>query len=103
MSDPENGRKCRICECTDFDGCASEDGGCSWIQDDVCSTCGEIAEALLVWFQEAGPLSRRNGKFVDALPAFHRMVAEVTDAIGEALTEVVLATEAEMRAIERGR
>jgi predicted metal-binding protein len=29
-------RKCRICGCTWFNGCQ---GGCSWIENDLCSSC----------------------------------------------------------------
>jgi hypothetical protein len=29
-------RRCRVCRCTDEDGC---DGGCSWVEPDLCSAC----------------------------------------------------------------
>lgn len=29
-------RKCRVCGCDDFHACP---GGCSWVEDDVCSAC----------------------------------------------------------------
>lgn len=35
-------RKCRYCGCTDDRAC---EGGCWWIADDVCSSCGEAARA----------------------------------------------------------
>jgi len=36
-------RTCRECGCTDEYGC---DGGCSWVEDDLCSACqGKEAEA----------------------------------------------------------
>ena len=28
--------QCRVCGCTDLDGCK---GGCSWVADDLCSRC----------------------------------------------------------------
>lgn len=37
--DPELGRAvraCRVCGCTDFRACP---GGCSWVEDDLCSAC----------------------------------------------------------------
>ena len=36
-------RDCRVCGCTDFDQCVSEDGPCEWVEADLCSSC-----ALLV-------------------------------------------------------
>lgn len=29
-------RKCRVCGCDDFHACP---GGCSWVEDDLCSAC----------------------------------------------------------------
>lgn len=29
-------RKCRVCGCNDFHACP---GGCSWVEDDLCSAC----------------------------------------------------------------
>lgn len=29
-------RKCRVCGCTDLNAC---EGGCSWVEDDLCSNC----------------------------------------------------------------
>ena len=29
-------RRCRVCRCTDARACA---GGCSWVEEDLCSTC----------------------------------------------------------------
>ncbi|TGW16874.1 helix-turn-helix domain-containing protein [Stenotrophomonas maltophilia] len=33
-------RRCRICGCTELQACR---GGCSWIDKDLCSSCGEAA------------------------------------------------------------
>jgi hypothetical protein len=30
-------QQCRVCGCTNFSACA---GGCWWVEDDLCSTCG---------------------------------------------------------------
>lgn len=46
-------RKCRYCGCTDDRAC---DGGCWWIADDVCSSCGDAARAEGV---EVGGIRRR--------------------------------------------
>lgn len=32
---------CRVCGCTDFDPCETGEGPCHWIEDDLCSACGE--------------------------------------------------------------
>lgn len=50
-------RKCRICECTDADGCALPDG-CSWVADDLCSTCGDFLEMMAAYMMVAGPHDR---------------------------------------------
>ena len=34
-------RTCRLCGCTDEYGC---DGGCAWVDDDLCSECLGDAE-----------------------------------------------------------
>lgn len=37
-------RKCRICGCTQFNGCP---GGCYWITDDLCSHCLKYSDTDL--------------------------------------------------------
>jgi len=32
-------RTCRVCGCTDEDAC---EGGCEWVEDDLCSRCAEV-------------------------------------------------------------
>lgn len=32
-------RKCRVCGCTDFKAC---EGGCYWVEDNLCSKCAEV-------------------------------------------------------------
>jgi len=32
-------RHCRECGCTDDDAC---EGGCEWVEDDLCSRCAEV-------------------------------------------------------------
>lgn len=32
-------RQCRVCKCTELAACPS---GCYWVEDDLCSECGEI-------------------------------------------------------------
>lgn len=53
-------RKCRICECTEVDGCALE-GGCFWAEPDLCSLCSDVMNALIDHYQSAGPAARRTG------------------------------------------
>jgi hypothetical protein len=38
-------RRCRVCGCTDDRAC---EGGCSWIEADLCSACVETAERFAV-------------------------------------------------------
>lgn len=97
-------RKCRICECTDHDGCASDIGGCSWTEPDLCSTCAEIGQALLEWFQSAGPMARRRGAPADAMPALERLTSEITDIISAVEQDlpdpeptIIIASEADMK------
>lgn len=49
--------KCRICECTDADGCAAE-YGCTWHQPDLCSTCAEMLEYMTAYMIVVGPHDR---------------------------------------------
>lgn len=41
---PEKERACRECGCTDQQGC---DGGCAWVETDLCSTC--ISKSVAFW------------------------------------------------------
>lgn len=34
----ENERKCRVCGCTEDNAC---EGGCYWVEEDLCSKCAE--------------------------------------------------------------
>jgi hypothetical protein len=37
---------CRICGCSQFNACETDDGPCGWIEEDLCSACaGEGVEA----------------------------------------------------------
>lgn len=36
MAAPDLYQSCRVCGCTDDDGCP---GGCTWVEDDLCSEC----------------------------------------------------------------
>lgn len=96
--------KCRICECTDFDGCASDEGGCRWVESDLCSTCAEISIALAEWFQAAGPMARRTGSIKAAKSALTRLVADLDamiDAVEEDLPDpeptILIATDSDMK------
>lgn len=37
-SDPPE-RKCRVCGCTQYNACMTDEGTCHWISDDLCSEC----------------------------------------------------------------
>jgi hypothetical protein len=36
LADELKNPTCRVCGCTDLDGCG---GGCSWVESDLCSAC----------------------------------------------------------------
>lgn len=38
-------RECRSCLCTDLDACA---GGCSWVEEDLCSRCAGVVGVCTV-------------------------------------------------------
>jgi hypothetical protein len=42
--------KCRVCGCTDRNPCNPP---CNWVEEDLCSTCLEAAQAVLYWRQSA--------------------------------------------------
>ncbi len=44
-------RRCRICGCTDDNAC---EGGCYWVEEDLCSACAEAARTADLIDQE-GP------------------------------------------------
>lgn len=40
-------RICRACGCTELDACLDKGGhGCSWVENDFCSSCAERARPL---------------------------------------------------------
>jgi len=47
-TDPEPEQTCRVCGCTHYHPC---EGGCYWVEDDLCSACAETTEDLI----EFGP------------------------------------------------
>ncbi|MDR3510674.1 MAG: hypothetical protein P4L73_03510 [Caulobacteraceae bacterium] len=38
-------RACRVCGCTWFRACLTEDGPCWWVEDDLCSACDRLGPA----------------------------------------------------------
>lgn len=47
---PQKERKCRVCGCTELTACP---GGCSWIEQDLCSAC------------DLTPLMRKRGLLIE--------------------------------------
>jgi hypothetical protein len=43
-------RRCRVCGCKDDRACL---GGCSWVEDDLCSTCEEAIAVLAAYMDNA--------------------------------------------------
>lgn len=35
------GQRCRVCGCSDFDACMTDDGPCWWVEEDLCSGCDD--------------------------------------------------------------
>lgn len=71
----ESKRKCRVCECSDRDACRV-DGGCSWIEADLCSACAEMISILFTFRTIAGAgATRLSADIVE------RLVKEVDAAI----------------------
>lgn len=73
-------KKCRVCECTDCDGCANPDydGGCTWVLPDLCSTCADFLEVMAAYMMVAGPHDRHT--LEHATVAVRRCLAEVARA-----------------------
>jgi len=42
--------RCRVCGCTESDACADM---CSWIEQDLCSTCSRAVDAMVEWHENA--------------------------------------------------
>lgn len=42
LDDEVDERKCRVCGCTQYNAC---EGGCYWVEDDLCSKCVEHCKA----------------------------------------------------------
>lgn len=73
-------RKCRVCRCTEEDGCM---GGCGWVEADLCSTCEETIAVLCAYMDVAH-------RFIPS-----RLMKEATARYREeALAVVALANEA---------
>ena len=68
-------KKCRICECKDFDGCATPDGFRA-VTPTLCSTCSEMLEYMAAYMMVAGPHDRHT-------------VPAVTEAVTRCLAELV--------------
>ncbi len=32
-------KKCRVCACTEFSACSTDEGFCHWVEPDLCSAC----------------------------------------------------------------
>lgn len=92
-------RKCRICECTDHEGCAIE-GGCMWAEPDLCSTCYEMPEHLASYFSVAGPRAKRGTDgniFQRVLDETYTLFIAPREPVEE--PSVLVATEGDMNAV----
>ncbi len=72
-------RKCRICECTTVDACVNH---CSWVTDDLCSTCADFMEMVAAYIIVAGPHDRHT--LEHGVTAVQRCLGVLTvEGIGE--------------------
>jgi hypothetical protein len=69
--------KCRVCECTEVDACATG-YGCAWVTEDLCSTCADFLETMAAYMMVAGPHDRHT--IEHATVAVRRCLAEVARA-----------------------
>lgn len=42
--------RCRVCGCTEENAC---NPSCCWAEDDLCSSCGEAIDAVVLWMEAA--------------------------------------------------
>ncbi len=42
--------RCRVCGCTEVNACNPP---CSWAEDDLCTNCGMIIDAVDIWMDSA--------------------------------------------------
>ena len=59
MSESTAVPRCRVCGCTEAEGCPPE--SCSWVEADLCSACQELLQKVQETrpYQLAGKLSRK--------------------------------------------
>lgn len=62
--DEEGGQSCRVCGCTQDNAC---EGGCYWVEDDLCNRCAEKMSELNSYFYTFGtdPQYPFNGGWVE--------------------------------------
>lgn len=61
-----NDRKCRVCGCTELDGCMDRTGfPCSWVADDLCSACLPAEAWAQVMPDEAIELAQQLGSAIE--------------------------------------
>lgn len=53
---PRTSRACRMCGCTDTHAC---EGGCFWVETDLCSACRQANPFLVMGVDDRLPLVKR--------------------------------------------
>ena len=99
--DDEEGQVCRVCGCTDDDcsGCIERTGHpCSWVEEDLCSACKTIVDAVLEPISTRAPLPKKltyseaydpamkMTEQAEADEYFERLVVRLVDHFGESRT-----------------
>ena len=64
--------KCRVCGCTDRHSCNPP---CHWVEENLCSTCLEAAQALLDW-RESAVKPDRNALWMELNRLYRRLLRE---------------------------
>ena len=49
-TDKDGNIRCRVCSCTHFEPCNPP---CAWFEEDLCTTCALIVEAIESWKDQA--------------------------------------------------
>lgn len=93
------GAVCRICGCSEFDGCAIDDG-CMWARPNLCSTCFEMAHHMACYFEVAGARATRRDP--EIFQRVLNLAGELFMVPAEPEAAVVLPTEDETRQIVAG-
>lgn len=67
-------RKCRVCGCTDNNAC---EGGCHWVEQDLCSNCVDISENETAEEKLTREAKKGGGSGVPTTPIFLHLMGKI--------------------------